>query len=204
MMPARAPPHPRGSTRAARSAGPASRGSPAPAGIDPGCKVPESSTVWLPRTRGDRPLGYQKGGKTDEAPPHPRGSTSLPARLRPAMRGSPAPAGIDPALAGVMKGGVGLPRTRGDRPHRRVYRRAYRGAPPHPRGSTYEIGGAADGACGSPAPAGIDPVTSTYCKTGVGLPRTRGDRPSGESPVRIEVVAPPHLRGSINSPRASR
>ncbi len=50
-------------------------------------------------------------------------------------------------------------------------------APPHPRGSTLRGGHRRFDVCGSPAPAGINPVGTSDTETLARLPRTRGDQP---------------------------
>ena len=93
----RAPPHTRGSTHCSTTWGHPLAGSPAHAGIDLVCGAEPYRLVWLPRTRGDRPICVPDRPKISTAPPHTRGSTppfSRPLARRP---GSPAHAGIDPA-----------------------------------------------------------------------------------------------------------
>ena len=80
--------HARGSTPAWLPVQGRDEGSPARAGIDPfaslsavegaglpRCGPTRPSTRWLPRTRGDRPVGVMTTGVDLEAPPHARGST---------------------------------------------------------------------------------------------------------------------------------
>ena len=192
----RAPPHTRGSTRW-RAPGP-------------------QSCEGLPRTRGDRPLrriseeqAYQAPPHTRGstcisgtclepgwAPPHTRGSTSWTARNTACLRGSPAHAGIDPYIAPTSRTQIWLPRTRGDRPLLCwivVYARV---APPHTRGSTYEVPRALVRYKGSPAHAGIDRRRRAPSTSHRRLPRTRGDRPASEEKGVIYDLAPPHTRGS--------
>ena len=91
-----APPHPRGSTRAAGGAELSRPGSPAPAGIDPAGGRQHRDDRGLPRTRGDRPLLTFPMASLEKAPPHPRGSTPCGFARLGLPTGSPAPAGIDP------------------------------------------------------------------------------------------------------------
>ena len=111
-----APPHPRGSTRAAGAAARCHRGSPAPAGIDPWARHPWGCLCRLPRTRGDRPPDFILASERVVAPPHPRGSTRDGQTKGKFQEGSPAPAGIDPVVTGCSASTLRLPRTRGDRP----------------------------------------------------------------------------------------
>ena len=89
---------------------------PHPRVIDP----PESACGRLhrrlPRTRGDRPSDRSHSRRNTAASPHPRGSTRPRRRRVGALRGSPAPAGIDPDDGCEEPTIAGLPRTRGDRP----------------------------------------------------------------------------------------
>ena len=172
-----APPHPRGSTLFSKWLCSHMPGSPAPAGIDPYLVRHVSSRRWLPRTRGDRPEWAMEHGKEGEAPPHPRGSTLAKPGFAAIFFGSPAPAGIDPALPVSPHPRTRLPRTRGDRPSRARSKSHCSTAPPHPRGSTPLLRVREQRYQGSPAPAGIDPaVPDCHTKNGR-LPRTRGDRP---------------------------
>ena len=110
------------------------------------------------------------------SPPHPRGSTLEPAFPRPDFEVSPAPAGIDPSRQAGPPFEPGLPRTRGDRPYKRVK--------------------IVDITPVSPAPAGIDPRPSRTERARSGLPRTRGDRPVPGSTWSSGARSPPHPRGS--------
>ncbi len=92
----RAAPHARGSTLALTGLGRLDRGCPACAGIDPVTRLAVIALAWLPRMRGDRPLGPSTIRRLRRAAPHARGSTfsgetSLHRRV-----GCPACAGIDP------------------------------------------------------------------------------------------------------------
>ena len=131
-----------------------------------------------------------------EAPPHPRGSTRSSHPVKVFRGGSPAPAGIDPPSMPSVMLADGLPRTRGDRPSRAAWGPCGMVAPPHPRGSTLIIPDHHQTSNGSPAPAGIDPVSVAVLSFPPGLPRTRGDRPCGALAPKAKERAPPHPRGS--------
>ena len=76
--------------------------------------------------------------------------------------GSPAHAGMDPSpLMGCLAqaGRTGLPRTRGDGPQSRTLPVILRSAPPHTRGWTHQADRRGRDRTGSPAHAGMDPVT---------------------------------------------
>ncbi len=196
----RAPPHPRGSTLHRIEEFTEAGGSPAPAGIDLIHAPRKATCARLPRTRGDRPIRAQLETLIGTAPPHPRGSTRCLSHCERSLRGSPAPAGIDPSPRRIARPWNRLPRTRGDRPSmRRRAGDAWR-APPHPRGSTPPVRSWPHPATGSPAPAGIDPAGSKLAASGNRLPRTRGDRPDEPRLPWKRYVAPPHPRGSTLLP----
>ncbi len=172
-----APPLPRGSTLGRVLDRQAAGGSPAPAGIDPLRGHPWRARSRLPRSRGDRPRASSARRRIREAPPLPRGSTRGGQAAAPRLRGSPAPAGIDPPDAGGTSTPMRLPRSRGDRPFIGSVNRDYDEAPPLPRGSTLGIAGHLSFGEGSPAPAGIDRCPARLSLKMFGLPRSRGDRP---------------------------
>ncbi len=152
-----APPRPRGSTPPPMLLSRPSLGSPAPAGIDPRAGWPRPRRPRLPRARGDRPdpdFGRTDGGT---APPRPRGSTPCEDGHVIYLRGSPAPAGIDPIPGAASNLTPWLPRARGDRPAIGADAPREASAPPRPRGSTPPATAAHHALLGSPAPAGIDP-----------------------------------------------
>ncbi len=151
-------------------------GYPAYAGIDLTRHRHLRTTYWLPRIRGDRPLG---GGGEDEG-----------------KKGYPAYAGIDPRkqscqfwwtrlprIRGDRPGQkkrlfsrFWLPRIRGDRPHIVLIGRLVAEATPHKRGSTHTV--------------------SHHSHSISGLPRIRGDRPIVVSISGGKDRATPHTRGS--------
>ena len=71
------PPHPRGWSHPERDRADVDRGSPAPAGMVPGCTRPWATCGGFPRTRGDGPEVNGQTLKPTKVPPHPRG-WSLP------------------------------------------------------------------------------------------------------------------------------
>ncbi len=153
-------------------------GCPAHAGIDPASNRRGSPSSWLPRTRGDRPAARAALDAESEAAPHTRGSTLATGAHDVRRRGCPAHAGIDLGATRISSSRSGLPRTRGDRPRVGEFDPTWTAAAPHTRGSTFleQVGHAALRGC--PAHAGIDPAASPSSGTVIGLPRTRGDRPS--------------------------
>ena len=73
-------------------------GYPVHAGIDPSTGCPFGPDIWLPRTRGDRPLILGCLQSPLQATPYTRGSTFVDVardRIRP---GYPAHAGVDPPV----------------------------------------------------------------------------------------------------------
>ena len=191
-----APPPTRGSSRL--DVDPVRRevGSPAHAGIVPVESARTDTIVRLPRPRGDRPQVRTHETVWSGAPPPTRGS-SLRWRLDDAFQsGSPAHAGIVPSLSRPIDPMTRLPRPRGDRPALgRLFRRRSR-APPPTRGSSRHGIGLRALLSGSPAHAGIVPRHTVCRASKSGLPRPRGDRPTGISGETIAPWAPPPTRGS--------
>ncbi len=134
------------------------------------------------------------------SPPHPRGSTRIACDIARYYLVSPAPAGIDPHLRDWPCQWRCLPRTRGDRPFSPPLEREEKRSPPHPRGSTAPQAAVSSVQIVSPAPAGIDPILTDHGGTERGLPRTRGDRPSGRPCRENGIQSPPHPRGSTAGP----
>jgi len=112
---------------------------------------------------------------------------------------SPAHAGIDLTYALQALERASLPRTRGDRPSAGDWLPTNPESPPHTRGSTcYGCDGHRQFGV-SPAHAGIDRGVCRWCSQFVGLPRTRGDRPSTREATTSITVSPPHTRGSTRT-----
>ena len=182
-------PHTRGSTRKEHHQHHRRRGHrvfPAHAGIDPrpGCR--RRGRSGLPRTRGDRPDALVLDVAQDPSSPHTRGSTRHRELLAHGEAVFPAHAGIDPSPCRWYRRVACLPRTRGDRP---AYGRALFPAgksSPHTRGSTHRARHHHTLGAVFPAHAGIDHNSEYAVAQALGLPRTRGDRPSSGpfSPTR--------------------
>ncbi len=139
------------------------------------------------------------------APPLTRGSTLAGPLSVLAGGGSPAHAGIDPASTGFSCPPSWLPRSRGDRPPDGAAHPARRGAPPLTRGSTRRYLQRRRFRRGSPAHAGIDPISDQHGSLDRRLPRSRGDRPSPAGLSCGRMAAPPLTRGSTRDavePRA--
>ncbi len=195
----RAPPRARGSTRCCRLRPRTARGSPACAGIDRPRRAGLPRGRGLPRVRGDRPVCSCAIPSQTVAPPRARGSTPCgrPRVRRP--RGSPACAGIDRTGPPPRWPPPRLPRVRGDRPaaDRSKARRTL--APPRARGSTPRRRGPDGERGGSPACAGIDPLSGPTKDFRERLPRVRGDRPVEYQSVWDAIQAPPRARGSTEA-----
>ncbi len=138
------------------------------------------------------------------AAPHTRGSTLGVGQRWPVRRGCPAHAGIDPRPVRVRARTQGLPRTRGDRPERRVVAFVSIQAAPHTRGSTFFRLTHSPFVPGCPAHAGIDPERLSAALRCARLPRTRGDRPTYWLWVGQCGWAAPHTRGSTRVDRLAR
>ena len=72
--------------------------------------------VWYPRVSGDRPLVLSLAPSSCSVPPRQRGSAPRRAPKRRSHRGTPAPAGIGPAIGDGPSLRPCQPRTSGDRP----------------------------------------------------------------------------------------
>ncbi len=179
-----AAPHTRGSTREGSLEALGADGCPAHAGIDPLNRDTPASPVGLPRTRGDRPEALREPWHGGVAAPHTRGSTHVRAVDMHADRGCPAHAGIDPRAVASRLVVRWLPRTRGDRPFAADLAEIGSEAAPHTRGSTRGRRAHAGAVLGCPAHAGIDPKITAEINRELGLPRTRGDRPPLNGPLK--------------------
>ncbi len=86
--------------------------------------------------RGDRPPWHRGPGWGLWFTPHARGSTHLPKKSILWDSVYPACAGIDPVLRHEDMAAPGLPRMRGDRPHKFRESASIQKFTPHARGST--------------------------------------------------------------------
>ena len=179
-------------------------GSPALAGIIPHDRPAAVWGLGLPRTRGDHPMVTILAEERLAAPPHSRGSSQSRKVRAQAAVGSPALAGIIPISSAATSYPVGLPRTRGDHPGSGLIWPSCGSAPPHSRGSSQSRKVRAQAAVGSPALAGIIPISSAATSYPVGLPRTRGDHPGSGLIWPSCGSAPPHSRGSSRARNRKR
>ena len=190
-----APPHTRGWTPTGPEGLDLGEGSPAHAGMDRRQAADPPATQRLPRTRGDGPSWSCRARWRFGAPPHTRGWTLSDARRQRRRSGSPAHAGMDPSFSIYITRVERLPRTRGDGPCHQAAVASILEAPPHTRGWTIPSATASRIARGSPAHAGMDPITSGMATTQRRLPRTRGDGPYLKAGMPVGRGAPPHTRG---------
>ncbi len=154
------------------------------------------SSVWVPRSRGDRPGSCATAASASSAPPLARGSTQELLFRRARVPGSPAHAGIDPRREGQLQTAVRFPRSRGDRPALLRRPNRWMTAPPLARGSTPSSIFFTCSVKGSPARVGIDLSGYRGDKSRLGLPRSRGDRPLAIATMYNAGEAPPLARGS--------
>ena len=133
----KAPPLTRGSTPDCWTRYATERGSPAHAGIDPWAARAARYAIWLPRSRGDRPVKATVKYDRSRAPPLTRGSTLPITSIVGSNSGSPAHAGIDLLKWSRVRQRPRLPRSRGDRPLDIPDCEATFMAPPLTRGSTW-------------------------------------------------------------------
>ena len=198
------PPHPRGWSFLTPGVRLQVEGSPAPAGMVPDKITPLQHCPWFPRTRGDGPDTEVGSILGMSVPPHPRG-WSLTDDVRGVVDvGSPAPAGMVPEGRIGRCGRGRFPRTRGDGPGLIETNLRQLWVPPHPRGWSRQYGRPPPAGMGSPAPAGMVPRSVRKLYSRGGFPRTRGDGPAGQQPVRIFLEVPPHPRGWSPDRRSGR
>ena len=149
--------------------------------MDPRWRASATSSLRLPRTRGDGPEGGVLYNALVAASPHTRGWTLATDWRRHRRRGFPAHAGMDPAPTCLLRTRWWLPRTRGDGPQNSATRSPLPSASPHTRGWTCSIPIRPTPAAGFPAHAGMDPVATRGYEYRTRLPRTRGDGPCASS-----------------------
>ena len=190
-----APPHTRGWSRPGRPLRARGRGSPAHAGMVPRVSLAFLTSSGLPRTRGDGPASPSSVSALGSAPPHTRGWSRACRRHSGHRPGSPAHAGMVPNGADACRSRARLPRTRGDGPMVTNPSTPRRVAPPHTRGWSLRRTERPEFGRGSPAHAGMVPLSQRVQNVFLRLPRTRGDGPDGRLAGKIERKAPPHTRG---------
>ncbi len=156
-------------------------GSPAHAGMAPLCWTSGRGPSRFPRPRGDGPPRSHQQGEPHEVPPPTRG-WPLQLRRRPHhYRGSPAHAGMAPPLGNGLAARCRFPRPRGDGPW--VQRNFDDGqlVPPPTRGWPPTARTTRAIVPGSPAHAGMAPMSVSWIRAPAGFPRPRGDGPSFHS-----------------------
>ena len=163
--------------------------------MDPLHSSSPSTPVRLPRTRGDGPGEIVKALRDVKASPHTRGWTRVDGECRPARRGFPAHAGMDPTSTSRSGSRRRLPRTRGDGPRATSTCTRTPPASPHTRGWTPHRSPRRLSSRGFPAHAGMDPYRHAARTGSSGLPRTRGDGPGPRPGCTSASRASPHTRG---------
>ena len=192
---AESPPRPRGWTRPDQYDHIWEGVSPAPAGMDPARAASFIRLGRLPRARGDGPYIAGDTDIAQKSPPRPRGWTLSMKPPEPLSEVSPAPAGMDPTKCSPCHTRARLPRARGDGPSWSGRYIPIIPSPPRPRGWTHLPGERMMRIPVSPAPAGMDPGVQAHPVLVDGLPRARGDGPSGIAFLSQEVSSPPRPRG---------
>ena len=190
-----APPPTRGWTPGTTGGHEAQEGSPAHAGMDLVASSKLQPSSWLPRPRGDGPVGTDTNRPVSVAPPPTRGWTPKWGRMHGDGRGSPAHAGMDPVINTRSPFSVRLPRPRGDGPGGRHNCARSDKAPPPTRGWTGAPRHERIRVPGSPAHAGMDRSRRASRAGAGGLPRPRGDGPDADPSNGCPEVAPPPTRG---------
>ena len=128
-------------------------------------------------------------------PPHTRGWSRAGAARRVRLCGSPAHAGMVPRPRCRRGGGYRFPRTRGDGPWRNPMQLDRPPVPPHTRGWSPDVLPPPVHDPGSPAHAGMVPVSRSCAAQRRWFPRTRGDGPRAGYGLRNHDLVPPHTRG---------
>ena len=198
------PPHPRGWSRMAGLLPVPPGGSPAPAGMVPSSRPPLCRMRRFPRTRGDGPWYSVQSDVPPMVPPHPRGWSLRAANLPVGTHGSPAPAGMVPSRNKPQSPPARFPRTRGDGPFVQAVQHQLFKVPPHPRGWSLAGEGCPEIIGGSPAPAGMVPISIPALPALPWFPRTRGDGPDSQVVGFGGSGVPPHPRGWSRHGRARR
>mgnify|MGYP006989490654 CR=1 FL=1 len=113
----------------------------------------------------------------------------------------PACAGIHLSYDASLGYCLGLPRMRGDPPHKGGIHKRSQQSTPHARGSTRMLSRRKISHSVYPACAGIHPlVLSTRMKM-ESLPRMRGDPPYTSQVKPLPIASTPHARGSTLNKR---
>ncbi len=189
-------PHTRGSTDGVIQRNTDTEPFPAHAGINRRRSSGASSSIPVPRTRGDQPGLRSRKSSGHARSPHTRGSTAL--RLVQLRRGDPFPAhaGINRLPRGPSAPIRSVPRTRGDQPRWRMTTWAPSTRSPHTRGSTGQLPRALDVQAPFPAHAGINRHRVHHPGHVQTVPRTRGDQPPNGHAIGSRPSRSPHTRGS--------
>ena len=149
----------------------------------------------LPRERGDGPRFGSVNPESSKPPPRARGWTGGRRLARPAVRASPASAGMDRAGVRSVPARPRLPRERGDGPLGQSSEPRRNEPPPRARGWTEGSRPTEEGRTASPASAGMDRRGASNGACWRCLPRERGDGPPRVILRKDTPRPPPRARG---------
>ncbi len=161
----------------------------------PPSRAPAPPPVRFPRVRGDGPSRREGQSIGKVVPPRPRGWSPVEPMVALFQQGSPASAGMVPPRSKTSWSLVGFPRVRGDGPDLFAVVLLGSTVPPRPRGWSQLLVACPRFVSGSPASAGMVPLTISCRYFSRRFPRVRGDGPeAASSPVPMPTV-PPRPRG---------
>jgi len=152
-------------------------GSPAHAGMVPSKAPMQRWKTRFPRPRGDGPGSRNFARKSSRVPPPTRGWSPRRHLVAPPGPGSPAHAGMVLDLPINFSGSVRFPRPRGDGPYEKAKADRRILVPPPTRGWSLPALRLAPRREGSPAHAGMVPVSHMATFEQQRFPRPRGDGP---------------------------
>ena len=130
----RVAPHTRGCSPEAPGPRDDAEGCPAHAGMLPATHEARVRRSWLPRTRGDAPVGQLARVEGHLVAPHTRGCSLHLLKQGRTWEGCPAHAGMLPACCTASRRDFRLPRTRGDAPQSKTSAAVMLRVAPHTRG----------------------------------------------------------------------
>ncbi len=178
------------------------QGTPASAGIGPPSMSPVIKRKGYPRVSGDRPVPRRLAAERELVPPRQRGSAVSSKSLARSFPGTPASAGIGPAIPLVQLRLSGYPRVSGDRPQEHSPPPRSTEVPPRQRGSAPRPRLGKSLRPGTPASAGIGRGGITAPDSYFWYPRVSGDRPIPMDEGLGSTAVPPRQRGSASSSKA--
>ncbi len=170
-------------------------GSPASAGMVPRPALGFLPRGRFPRVRGDGPYTTPTIVPLRVVPPRPRGWSRASDNKPASAEGSPASAGMVPAMSPRIRDPTGFPRVRGDGPRSPEQLECLRKVPPRPRGWSPKPPELVKSRRGSPASAGMVPLSTKAVYWPVRFPRVRGDGPRVSARPSKTRLVPPRPRG---------